>query len=258
MRIYSLLIIVLAFATASCEKVIDVDLAEADNRIVINADLNANTGSLDINISRTQSYFESSDLVLVENAAVTLTDLTSGTSYAVPHVSNGDYQLAITPTAGSNYRLSVVAEGAEYIAESTLFSATQITGLSASTEDEGYELKLSLIDAAGADNFYRIKYFVNGKFQNKSSDLLVFTDNLDDGEPIDRYFDNNKLVIGDTVNVELITFDKAAYDYFDSLKDILGGFTGGPSAPGNPTSNWNNGALGHFTAASSHSQQIIL
>ena len=64
---------------------------------------------------------------------------------------------------------------------------------------------------------------------------------------------------GDTVWVDLLSIDKASYDYFNTLNNILTSDRSPTSlAPANPNTNLTNGALGYFAAYSVDSRMIIL
>ena len=63
--------------------------------------------------------------------------------------------------------------------------------------------------------------------------------------------------VGDTVTYELISLDKGAYEYFNSLQELVN-VNPGSAAPSNPVSNFSNGALGYFSAWSSDSKTIVI
>jgi hypothetical protein len=69
----------------------------------------------------------------------------------------------------------------------------------------------------------------------------------------------NNVKIGDTIIVELLSIDKAAYDYFNTLKDILSSDRSPTSlSPANPNTNVSNGALGYFAAFTIDTKTIVL
>jgi hypothetical protein len=69
----------------------------------------------------------------------------------------------------------------------------------------------------------------------------------------------NHFSTGDTVWVDLLSIDKASYDYFNTLNNILTSDRSPTSlAPANPNTNLTNGALGYFAAYSISSRMIIL
>ncbi len=67
------------------------------------------------------------------------------------------------------------------------------------------------------------------------------------------------VVSGDTVTVELLSIDKATYDYFNTLRDILSSDRAATSlSPANPNTNLSGGALGYFAAWAIDRKVIIL
>ncbi len=67
-----------------------------------------------------------------------------------------------------------------------------------------------------------------------------------------------KFSLDDIVHVELHSISKETYDYYNTLSDIIGGNMEGSSAPANPTTNLNNGALGYFGAFAISSRTIVI
>jgi hypothetical protein len=62
----------------------------------------------------------------------------------------------------------------------------------------------------------------------------------------------------DTLIVELQSIDKATYDYFTTLESISGNVMEQTASPANPISNFNNGALGYFSAYSFDRKIVII
>jgi hypothetical protein len=48
--------------------------------------------------------------------------------------------------------------------------------------------------------------------------------------------------------VELWGIDKGVYEYYSTLREILGGAGPSTASPANPTSNISGGAMGYFSA----------
>jgi hypothetical protein len=67
------------------------------------------------------------------------------------------------------------------------------------------------------------------------------------------------VAVGDTITVQLLSIDKAAYDYFSTLRDILSSDRAATSlAPANPNSNISNGSLGYFAAYTVDTRMIVI
>lgn len=261
-----LLLTLVVIVMSSCEKVIELDLDDAETQLVIEAQLIANENILEVEISKTASYFDNSPLERIEDAVLTLTDDT-GESITVPYSSEGTYQVAIAAEEGRTYTLEALVEGEVYQASSTLVSRIPIAEVEVEYEEgggpieEGFSLTVRFDDPGGIDNYYRVRHTLNGDLQNEGDDLLVTDDVLFDGGLARLRLFRKSFDAGDIVDVELIHFDKAAYDYFNSLADIIGdggGSNGGSAAPGNPESNWSGNILGYFIAYSSDNVEVIV
>ena len=64
---------------------------------------------------------------------------------------------------------------------------------------------------------------------------------------------------GDTITVELLSIYEAAYDYFNTLRDVLSSYRAATSlSPANPNTNLNNGSLGYFAAYTIDTKRIII
>jgi hypothetical protein len=76
--------------------------------------------------------------------------------------------------------------------------------------------------------------------------------------------ESDEINIGDLIRVELMSIDKAAYDFYLTANSVnaSGGNGRGPSstsaAPTNPVTNWSNKALGYFSAYRTSKSEIVL
>ncbi|MEM9821870.1 MAG: DUF4249 family protein [Bacteroidota bacterium] len=248
----------------SCEKVIEVDLEDAPSQIVIQAVLKVGTNDFVVNIANTTDYFGNASQIVVENAIVTLTD-DLGNVTAIPYVDAGQYIRQVTADAGVNYQLTVEIAGTTYEASSFLPEKIEIVELltefqEAGFDDAGYELLIRYNDPGDVPNYYRVIHHLNGILQNEASDLQVMNDDFNNGVLTRAPLLTDIFAEGDTIGIELIHFDRASFDYFNSLANIIGeggAFGGGIAAPGNPNTNWSGGALGYFSAYSSDMEMVI-
>ncbi|MFW5773387.1 MAG: DUF4249 domain-containing protein [Tangfeifania sp.] len=258
-----LLYILFLFSLFGCEKVIDVDLNEANPEVVIEGNLSYEEGALKVKVSKTTSYFESGSGEKVNNAGVFLEHHT-GQLIEINETAPGIYRedrLLIQP--GNLYKLRVDVGGEVYTAESFLHEPVKIDSLSYTHYtgnnffDGGYRVKLYFADPTGETNYYRSKVSKNGKLENEVSDLIVFDDSALDGKIIEVTLRGQPFNAGDTAKVQLISLDKHAYEYLSTLRDLANTNPGSP-APANPISNFSNGALGYFSAWSHDSKDILI
>jgi hypothetical protein len=265
LNLYDLLLtlFLLLLLITGCEKIINVDLNDAEPALVIEGNLLFSQQKLQVQISRTGSYFDSKPLEKVDQAQVILQD-ESGNRQLVGNIGNGIYILENLKTEpGKEYRLLVESDGVEYTAISTLNHPVNIDSLGYEYSAEarfyegGYRIFLYFSDPPQIENFYRVKIYKNGKLFNNVDDILVFDDSNLDGKGIQVRLRRQIFAEGDTARIELLSIDRNAWDYFTTLRDIANINPGSP-APANPLSNFSNGALGYFSASASNSKEIIV
>ena len=251
------LILVISFVFSSCEKVIEIDLADSTPVIVIEATINNGKEPFTVLISKTSSYFGSSESNSVSGATVSLRTENGKAKYFT-ETSAGVYKLEKTPVYSNNwYIVDVEYEGVTYTARSYLHSPVQIADISISYfdglgfVDSGYKINCFIRDPADITNFYRIKLYVDEEVVNDDGELDLYSDKLFNGKVI-GLVQHSSAVFGETdhVVVELQTIDSAVYDYFSTLENITGIEMIQSASPANPISNFNNGALGYFSAYS--------
>lgn len=248
----------------SCEKVITVDLNEANPNIVIEGILNGSEGTLKVAVSRTGSYFDAYSVQMVSGASVTFSD-ELGNQFIPAETGNGIYEVSeIFVNQGLTYTLEVEVEGTTYEGESVLNDPVEIDSLNAEYFDgfgfldPGYLIHCFFQDPEGLDNFYRIKLYVNGVYQDSPDFYYVLNDEFFNGNRVDIRLQGQLFNIADTVVARLMAIDKSTYEYFNSLQDIIGSSSAGTAAPANPVTNLSNGALGYFSAFTIHSDTIII
>ncbi len=250
------------FLFSACEKVIDVDLNEANPAVVIGGNLSF-SGGAEVKISRTGSYFGAGSMEKVSGAEVIL-QYSSGKQVRINETEPGWYKKEeLVIGTGIEYQLTVTVDGTAYRASSTMNPVVPIDSIGyAYFEgilffDEGYRVKLFFPDPPRKENFYRIKVYKNGELENRVEDLIVFDDSGIEGRFVEVTMRGQVFAPGDTARVELISIDQPAFDYFSNLRDIANNNPGSP-APANPPSNFSNGALGYFSAWSCDSKTIVI
>ncbi|TNE77084.1 MAG: DUF4249 domain-containing protein [Bacteroidetes bacterium] len=247
----------------SCQKVIDVDLNEANPVVVIEGNYSAEDSTVRVRITQTSNYFDNNVSPELNNALVQIIDQ-SGTSTNVPFISNGNYTLTgYVPQFNSIYSLSVTVDGKTYVADCKLIAPVTLEPVTYEFfegffgAEGGYAPFLNFNDPAGVSNFYSIVLSRNDTTYNTLDDFFTQDDQLTDGNLVERpLFPSNLYKLGDSVHMELRSIDKRIYDYINEAQSISGGQSS--AAPGNPTNNWNNGALGYFSAYSSSRQSVII
>ena len=259
-----LLSLTLFAGMSSCEKIIEFNLSDSQSVLVIEANVSNGKLPFTVLLSKTSPYFVTKTDNLVKGAIVSLrTD--KGRPKYFTETSPGNFKLEKTMVlSGFWYNLEVEYEGKVYSARSYLNELVPIVDIGISYFDgyglfeSGYKISCYLRDPVNRENYYRIKYFVNGDLIDDSEEISLYTDKLFDGKVIGLGQRTMVFHETDTLTVELQSIDKAAYDYFSTLESISGNVMEQTASPSNPLSNFNNGALGYFSAYSADRRTFII
>jgi hypothetical protein len=238
----------------SCEKVIDIPLENADQKMVIEAPLSNLTDRSYILISKTGNVYEESNFEKVSGANVTVTDKNNVVHVFLEEgVGTGKY-VDTTFVVGENniYKLKIEVEGQTFTSDcitQTLTPLNYVVPVKFETPqstpqnpDSTNLVFFSFNDNGNEANYYRFKVYKNGKYTNI---LYLGDDKLINGQTFQQPFFSDNFNSGDTVEVEMQNIDKANYIYFYSLSNAQ---SSGPfsATPANPVSNIDGGALGFF------------
>lgn len=250
---------------SSCQKVIKVDLNDANPQYVIEARMHEGTNNVVVVVSKTSSYFSGSDsMPPVNNATVTLSDGIHPTQTAAL-TFDGVYEIPnYTAVANQSYRLTVTVDGKvftsdAYMPVSPVFDSLDYVKFSGGFGPPGidpYLVTAHFKDSIGIRNYYRILVTKNGELQNQPFDLYLLDDQVRDG----LYFDVPVFTafcdVNDSMDIQMLSMDEHVYDYFLTLGDILTGDVNNSAAPANPNTNIRGGALGYFAAYSSTTKSV--
>lgn len=254
--IYSLIIIL---SITSCTKIIDVDLKNADSKVVIEATMLHGINDFEVKISKTGDYFSGDASQKLTGALVNIFDGTN--TQTVTEIGNGVYRIpSYIATSNTTYTLTVNIEGETYEAISTMPEVIKLDTLgyefqpASAFNDSGYFAFFVFNDPINIRNYYRGTVTVNGEFTKGVDDLYIFDDALIDGNLIIIPVFGEIYQAGDVLNATLYSLNATNYKYYETLEDIMSGLNGGENAaPYNPDNNWSNGALGNFTTAATSS-----
>jgi hypothetical protein len=245
---------------SSCEKVIDLELKNADPKIVIEGSITNQSENHFVRISKTIPFEQSSIFNGVKGAQVTLKS-SAGLSVAFTETTEGVYRSPrLRGTPGLTYTLDVLIEGKTYSAKSTMPSPVIPDSVGFKTlsffGNSNIYPTVYYNDPPKIQNQYRYILKINGKLQGD----LVFEDRFNDGNAVSDviiYDGDDDIKSGDIVDIEMQSIDRNVFKYFFALSQI-GGNGGPPVAPANPVSNFSNGALGIFNACTKSSKSIVL
>lgn len=247
------------FVFASCQKVINVNLNNANANLVIEGVLYDGVHDFKVKISKTSSYFGTEPSAMVSNAQVFLVPNGSA-PIPVPLFANGEYVLSnFQANTATSYQLNVNVDGKVYSANAYMPPITNLDSLTyelftgfggMGSNEKNYLMKAHLNDTVGTENYYRIITTKNDTLLNKAGDHYLFDDKIRDGQKIDAPLFTTFFKDGDTADIQLLSMDADVYDYLTTLNEIISSNANTSAAPANPNSNFDNGALGYFAAYS--------
>lgn len=246
----------------SCQKVIDVDLNDADPKFVIEAYYTAEDSTVRAKVTFTSNYFDASAPAAVNNATVEITDHL-GATQIVPSIGDGMYELTnYIPIFETSYTMSVTHGGVTYTSVSTLHQPVLLEDITYEYYpgffglDPGYVCDLNFNDPPGVENYFVIAMSLNGEEDTKLTSLFLHNDTYSDGNIIKRpLFTDEFYQLGDTVGMELRSVDAVTYQY---IYEAWLALSQSSAAPSNPTSNWTNDALGYFSAYSNSRKEVVI
>ncbi|MBD3750016.1 MAG: DUF4249 domain-containing protein [Sphingobacteriales bacterium] len=252
------LITVLSFG--ACESVINLNLKDAKPAIVIEANVTDRAEPQIVFISQTKPFNQNNTINPVSQAVVTVFD-EDGNQHQFFETIPGKYVSAsFAGVSGKKYTIQVKVEGTLYTASSlmpqkVLLDSLSLTELSFFNDTKKY-VQVHFNDPVAEANQYNYVLYVNDEIRNA---YYVDNDRFNDGKNVTNTIFNSDPALkkGDSVTVDFQCIDEPIYRYFFTLSQIAGN-GGPPTAPANPDSNFDNGALGYFSAHTSQKKSNII
>lgn len=233
----------------ACEEVIDVRLNDSKPLVVIEAGLSNEFVPQTVKVSKTIAFEDSNRFNPLSGAKVFL-KAPNGSTVPFREVEPGIYKSQnYQGVPGQTYTMEVEAEGMTFSATSTMPAVVKLDSLSFKRltffgSTNTYPVA-NYKDAADQQNQYRYILRVNSKVEAD----VVTEDRFNNGNQIADviFYELEGLETNDRIDLEMQCIDRNVFKYYFSLQQISG--EGGPPvAPANPVSNFNNGALGVFSA----------
>ncbi len=228
----------------SCEEKIDIDLNDSDPRIVIEANLTNEDRNQEILVSRTVN-FDSPEFDQVDNASVVVKG-SNGRNYTFTPAGNGIYtNNNFFVNTQITYTLEVTVDNKTYSSKGAMVDYVEIDSMGVTKEnifnEDYYFVNLKFKDPKGVPNYYLYTVSINdGPFKFNA----VQNDKFNDGQEVTHQIGgrNDEFKVGDKVKVRRQIVSKELYTYWNEYQLT----NPGSAAPGNPTGNISNGALGYF------------
>lgn len=233
----------------ACEKVINLPLKEAGERLVIEGNINNFYSEQVVRISKTTSFDYVGEPIPVTDAIVTIRE-NNEAAKVLREDKPGYYVLSrLKGIPGNTYHLSVKIGDQVYEATSTMpnpvFPDSVGTVSSSVLKEVIKSAAVVYSDPEDERNYYRFKIKLNDQW---TKSFWIYNDRFSNGKVVTQTLTDfdNKLKYGDLVVLQMQCVDSLMYNYWFSLK----GQNPGAAAPANPVSNLTNGALGYFSANS--------
>jgi Domain of unknown function (DUF4249) len=250
-------------ATGACKKVINVDLNNVAPQIVIEGEITNKQPPYQVRISKTVNFSADNNYPPVTGATVKITDSTLGVTVQLAEEGGGIYRLTqLSGIPNHTYILSVTTGGQQYTASSTMPTNVLLDSVSfAQNTDFNNKQEINAVvnflDPPGLGNYYEFIETVNGR---TIPDIFVFEDRLSDGRYVEQplFNDSAYLQKNDTLQLSMYCIDKNIYNYFFTLMNVTGNNNFQTATPANPNSNFNNGALGYFSAHTVNKTKLMV
>lgn len=261
---YTILFIAVIILGTACERVINLHLRDDSGKLVIEGNITDLMEPQVIILTTNVSFSTPSEYPPVTGAEVSVYD-DAGHQYSFKESAPGIYTSA--PFAGlpdQIYHMNIETGGKTYQASSKMpvkVGLDTVMSVKKQFGDEPDERRIALKykDPANVANQYRFLMRRNDTLINQ---VFSTDDRLTDGREVTYYFyisdDDIKLVVGDTIAVEMQSVDRPIYTYWSTLESQESSGPGGGVAPSNPPTNITPASLGYFSSHTTEKKTIIV
>ena len=234
---YIALLLILTFT--SCTDVIDVEVPTEEPRLVVEASINWEKGTVGNNqtiiLSKSTPFFDTNGNVPVSGASVTITNNDDGSFFEFNDNNDGTYSTnTFVPVLNNSYTLEIITENETFIAQETFMPVVDILDTYQSKDKldpDALEVNFDFQDPVEVTNYYYIKFKEQADLLPS---LLDFKDEFVNGNLIsvfnerekDEDINQEEYAPGDVVDMELIGISKRYYEYIQIL--INQSESGGP------------------------------
>ncbi len=277
--IFAIVSILGLISFSSCEKVIDIDLKESDNKLVIEGKLN-NDGECTVKLTQVKNYDQDNEFPGVDDAIVVIFDDLGNLDTLEQGIAGMFYSEEIIGTPGVTYSLNVFWNNNNYTSVCKMPELVAIDSLSLRKEVFFFDTTTIAIvhfnDPGSENNYYRYLYTINAtlnKDYNVESDRFYNGLTVETRIPIFNGGPNSGPGGGgpggpgnigpgpinpDTLRLEMWGIDQSMELYYRTLSASIDAGSGQQAAPANPESNITGGALGYFSAYSISKASILI
>jgi len=255
--------VIILLATVSCQKVINLKLNNAPAQIVIEANITDQEGPQYVTITKSIPFTGANNFPTVSRAVITLSDNT-GQQFKFGEVHPGLYVLY--PFSGGvygrTYTLTVKIGDTIYTARSTMpVAAVPLDSVTDKPNVFGKSdlrtITVNYQDPPNIANQYLFTLFINS---TQVGTIFTNNDSFTDGRYVseDLFQTDIDVHVGDTASVNMESIDNNIYQYWYTLSQQQANGPDGGVTPSNPPSNFNNNALGYFSAHTISGKSILV
>lgn len=228
-----LFILSLFLLLTSCEDVIDIDLNNADPKLVIEASINWLKGTSGneqtIKLSLSAPYFDKT-IPPANNAIVTITDQNNNTYNFIEQDASGLYKNTnFIPQLNHTYKLNITYNDELYSATEVLKPVAPIDYVEQNLEGgfsgEETELKAYYSDPADETNFYLFEFRSDIPV---IPSLSIYDDKYNNGNQNFGFYTEEDLDVGDEVTIRNYGVSERFYNYMFILLQQTSSAGGGP------------------------------
>ncbi len=274
-------LLILGFLAAvfvgGCEDVVQVELNSTEPKLVIEGHLSNESNYCYFRVNRTTDYFNPRNSIDgVTGALIVVSDNSGSEDTLGEHTPGTGYYFfprEFSAVAGKTYSATVILENRTFTANTTMVDQVRVDSMTfeyeednrfvdEGEEEDGYRLHVFFQDTPGKPDYARIKLTKERPFNYDIAyyDIFLYDGRLSDGNTVDYNYFFKVFQLGERAEVELISMDKAMYDYFLTLREVAVVLEGNlfDVTPANPNTNWSGGALGYFGAFnSSYAYKVV-
>jgi len=217
----------------SCEDVVDIDMATAPPKLVVDASIDWAKGSDGnyqmIKLSTTSSYYSGTTPPAL-GATVSISN-GQGQEFTFNDLANNGQYICtnFVPVIGQTYTLTIVYDGETYTGSETLFKTPDIVNVE-QKDNGGFigdetEVRFYFQDNVSEENFYLVRFDAPVL---PYPDYDTTDDEFTNGNLMFGIFSDEDLKPGQILDIRLHSTSKRYKNYMDKLIEVASGSGGGP------------------------------
>ncbi|WP_055436472.1 DUF4249 domain-containing protein [Lacinutrix algicola] len=229
----SIYILFIVFILSSCQDVIDIEVPNAEPRLVIDASLSWFEGTSGtyqtIQLTLSAPFFNN-EIPAATGANIFVTDQSNTVYNFIDTNSNGIYEcFNFNPQLNQEYSLTVIYNNETYFGVETLMAITPIDYIE-QNNDGGFsgdeiEIKAFYTDPTDEENYY---FFEFQEEYESNPNLQVYDDEFINGNQIFAFYSNEDTEIGNELMIRNYGVSQQFYQFMTLLLQQTSDGGGGP------------------------------